>query len=426
MAAMDMRRLLHTALPYLLLALAFAALASVCMRGLPSELEGQALAAAGQLLQGKGTLNPQWGSLQASAVLLQPVLAASMALLGGTEGAAACMRLPFLALAFLEALLSYKLLQGTLGDTGSVLMSLGALLCCGCGLQIAAPYGLCVFFGYAAFLCALCSQRQRSEDDGSAGYARVLAPLGAGFFAVMAVVCNTVGATLMLVLWVAPLCFERSREVAVQMLWNAAGAVLGAAVFLLAATAGSDPLGQLHAVAAGLQAQRPTFQGDLPSLLLVAAAIPAAALYVGTLLAKRKSMPARVRTACCAAMLALGLACTAGAMAQNPSGGAELQEGPCAGLSVSASQEAAYSETLQLLDEVGSDDLYVLGEAQWALLGTAGGWAPLGDAEWVLAAAGSDAASFESEYGELYLPFSSNGSATLYKHVSEQSFITAA
>ncbi|MGN0072899.1 MAG: hypothetical protein ACI36W_03770 [Coriobacteriales bacterium] len=422
---MDMRRLLHTALPYLLVALAFAALASVCMRGLPSELEGQALAAANQLLQGKGTLNPQWGSLQASAVLLQPALALSTALLGGTAGAVACMRLVFLTLAFLEALLSCKLLQGSLGETGSMLMSLGALLCCGCGLAIAAPYGLCVFFGYAAFLCALCSQQQRSEDDGSAGYARVLAPLGAGLFAMMAVVCNMVAATLMLILWVLPLCFDRSREVAVQMLWNAAGAVLGAAIFLLAATAGSDPLGQLQAVAAGLQAERPTFNGDLPSLLLVAAVIPAAALYAGSLLSKRKPMPARVRTACCAAMLVLGLACTAGAMAQNPSWGTELQEGPCAGLDVSASQESTYGETLELLAKVEDDALYVLGNAQWVLLGAAGGWAPLGDAEWVLAVAGSDTNAFESEYGELYLPFSSNSSATLYKRVSEQSFIAA-
>ena len=146
MGHMNTQRLLHTALPFLLLALAFAALASLCVRGMPGQLEGQGLAAASQLLQGASPLNPQWGSLQASAVLLQPALALSIALLGSTQGAVASMRLVFLTLAFLEALVSYKLLLKRLGSTGSLLLSLGALLCSGCGLEMAVPYGLCVIF----------------------------------------------------------------------------------------------------------------------------------------------------------------------------------------------------------------------------------------------------------------------------------------
>lgn len=426
---MNTQRLLHTALPFLLLALAFAALASLCVRGMPGQLEGQGLAAASQLLQGASPLNPQWGSLQASAVLLQPALALSIALLGSTQGAVACMRLAFLTLAFLEALVSYKLLSKRLGSTGSLLLSLGALLCCGCGLEMAAPYGLCVIFGYAAFLCALASQELSARDDGSAsGYARVLAPLGAGFFAVLAVVSNTVAATLMLVLWVLALSFERSRQTAIQMLWNAAGAVLGAAVFLLAATAGSDPMANLQALLAGLQTDRPTFKGDIFGLLLVAAALPPAALYAGGLLAARRPMPARVTSACCAAMLVLGLACTAGSMAQGAGGRTTLDEGPCTGLAVSSAQASAYEDTLDLLAKANEGGLYVLGSDQWAVLAVPGGYAPLPEAEWVLGSGSGGDVSQElgPEYSELYLPFASAGGATLYKHTSKASYITQA
>ena len=123
-------------------------------------------------------------------------------------------------------------------------------------------------------------------------------------------------------------------------------------------------------------------------------------------------------------MLVLGLACTAGSMAQGAGGRTTLDEGPCTGLAVSSAQASAYEDTLGLLAKANEGGLYVLGSDQWAVLAVPGDYAPLGQAEWVLAS-GSDAAQgLGADYSESYLPFATAGSATLYKHTSKASYIT--
>ena len=426
MAAMDTRRLLHTALPYLLLALAFAAVAARCTQGVPSTHESSALAAAQQLLAGGSAACSQWGAAQASGFLLLPASALAASLAQGGAGLVLAVRMLFAAFSFAVALAAFKLLSPRMGQTPALCTCLGFMLCACSGAELIAPFGLCVSLGFGAFACALGSWNLLLEDDGSqTGYARVLLPLGAGLCAVTACIANHLAAPVMACLLLCSLALiaRTGARGLMQLLWCAAGAVLGTALFLLVATGFGQPAEVLAALAAGLAAPRLGEAGTAGGVLALLAILPPAALYLGALASGERGLPERVSWACGVALLVLGLAATAAAGLPTAGAGerVQLSSGPLEGIAVSAGEERTYSELLELLAKADEGALFVEGDAQWALLGRSDGYAPLGQAEWVLAVGGEAAGLSEAEY----LPFSSNASATLYKHVAPQSFITA-
>ncbi len=292
---MNTSRTLSIIIPYIVLAAVFAVLASAASAGFATAGESSALAAAKQLACGGAFYAYDWDAAGLFAPLLQPVYMAAVALGAGTQGIFYLMRVLFIGVSFAVALVGYRILASRTHQLLALLASVGFLLAAGLLRDVFGVYGIALDAAYLALVLRCCIKDQLDADNGEAtGYARVLAPVLAGFMGFIALLFSVWTALVLLLVFAASLaCAAATKDSArlMQQAWIAAGFVLGMAVYLIIVLGLAEPPQLFASLASAMVASacEPLSNAD-PVQLVCAAGL---AMVVLAVLALKSSLVAR-------------------------------------------------------------------------------------------------------------------------------------
>lgn len=386
---MNMNKTLSIIIPYIVLAVVFAALVQMAAYGFILPLESQTLAVLDQLSKGADIYAGNWGRAAAFAPVLQPAYLLASMMCGGYDGIAYTMRIVFVVIDFVVALVAYRALTNSMGRVISLFIALAYLVLVSNGADRLGPCGIgltCAFvaalFAWHAYLAAL-------KDDGvSSGYLRVLRPVLAGFFIVCAgLFSSDAGFLCIFALLFVVIAAQKERlpYLKVLLAWMLCGVVLASACYLLLVL-GYGELGSILSAFLSTGGRAFLDSGLVPefSALLLLGLFGVAVIDEDADVLKRLSA------------MALGLALIsaaiqlAGAFAAI-SGGTRIQEGPAEELICSHEDVSVYEDVCNIALKVDGDSVYVVSDEgdAWAYLvldGTRNDSEP----EWVLKVGNSD------------------------------------
>lgn len=388
---MNTNKTLSIIIPYIVLAVVFAALVQLAAYGFISPLESQTLAALDQLSKGADIFAGDWGRAAAFAPVLQPVYVLVTALCGGADGIVYTMRVLFVAVDFVVALVAYRVLAGTLERAASLFTALAYLVLVSCGVSLVGPYGIaltCAFaaglFGRSAYLAAL-------EDDGtSLGYLRVLRPVLAGFFFICAgLFSNSVGFACVFTLAVAAIFAAKSDAARFKtpLAWVLCGALLAAACYLLLALGYGDPGSVFCSLLSSSDGRAHLNTGLVCEFGMIA--------LLGSLAVSVANGKEKVSRAVALMALAFALVGAAilyvGTSIPALSAGSRIDAGPAKELVCAPADVQAYEEACELARKADGGSIYVVGDKgnDWAYL-LFDGVCNDNEPAWVLKTGGTD------------------------------------
>ena len=373
---MNTSRTLSIIIPYIVLAAVFAALASAASAGFATAGESSALAAAKQLACSGAFYAYNWGAAGLYAPLLQPVYMAAVALGAGTQGVFYLMRVLFVGLSFVVALVGYRILASRTHQLSALLASVAFLLAAGLLRDVFGVFGIALDAAYLALVLRCCIIDQLAADNGQAtGYARVLVPVLAGLMGFVALLFSAWAALVLLLVFAASLARAAAAKDSTRLMqqaWVAAGFILGVAVYLIAVLGFAEPPQLFAALASAMVAsvQEPLACTD-PVQLACAAGL---AMVVLAVLALKSSLAARhmhalaTRASSIASAL-LGIAALALAVAMlgpqlvrvyhEP----QIEYGPAQELHCSQDELCAYSDAyVTVRDSASAGSVFVGGQ----------------------------------------------------------------
>ena len=253
---MNTQRTLSIIIPYIVLAAIFAVLASAASAGFAAAGESSALAAAKQLACGGTFYAYDWGAAALYAPLLQPVFMAASFLGGGNDGIFYLMRVLFVGVSFIVALVGYRVLSQHREPLFALLASAAFLLAACLLRDVFGVYDIALDAAFLALVLRCCIIEQLAADSGEAtGYGRVLVPVLAGLAGFVALLFSFWAAIILLIVFAASLaCAARAKDTArlAQQAWIAAGFVLGLAVYLIVVLGLAEPAQVFGALTAAL------------------------------------------------------------------------------------------------------------------------------------------------------------------------------
>ncbi len=224
--------------PYLLLAVAFAALSARAQYSFCWIDESFYIALADRFYDGAVPFIDEWHPAQVYAPLLVPVYALFLQVTGTSDGIILFFRYAYLLVSFLTALVAYKVLSRDFGRFVSCAIALCYLFYIGANIQGLSYYSLCTTFFLLALLCAWGTWqriRDKKDADGAPGAARVLLPFGGGSFMALAIICNPCVIVIFALACLVALfvCIVAHRMGSfIPFVWAIAGAAVVAAIYL--------------------------------------------------------------------------------------------------------------------------------------------------------------------------------------------------
>lgn len=195
------------------------------------------VALADRLHDGAAPFLDEWHPAQVYAPLLLPLYTLYVNVTGGTDGIVLFFRLSYILVSFVVALFVYRVLSSDFGRFASCAIALCYLFYARANIQGPSYYSLCTTFFLLGLACSWLAFRWHREHrgDGAPGATRVLAPLLAGAFFALSVVCNPYVVVIFFLACLAGLvCALRGRQpkLFVPFLWAIAGTFVVAACYL--------------------------------------------------------------------------------------------------------------------------------------------------------------------------------------------------
>lgn len=351
-------------IPYLILAMLFVAMASYASCGFATSLESNALAAASQMARGSSLYAAGWGQAAVCAPLLQPVYSAAVTLGGGVEGIFYLTRVLAAGIAFVVALAAYRGLVDALGSVKALIVAATFMLIACLAREGLGVYGIAPLAAFGSLALGLVAKRALVQDKGEAsGYGRVLCPVLSGVLGLLAMLFSLWVGIVLIIVFAASAAIAaiyKQREGLFQLAWVAAGALLGAAVYLIVVLGLGEPSQVMGAIAASYAAQVPSIVSfssmasmrALLSRLAFAAAVVLLLAFESDVVAGRFGQCAD-RAARIASTIVVILAAAAVVL---PAFGARLtqmniDQGPAKELSVDAATASLYADAVSLAQD---------------------------------------------------------------------------
>ncbi len=230
-------RRLPTMLPYLLFLVALIALVQRSLLGFSWVDESFYLALADRLHDGAAPFLDEWHPAQVYAPLLLPLYDLYLNMTGSTDGILLFFRLVHVLLSFIVALFVYRVLARDFGRFAACAIALCYLFYVRANILGFSYYSLCTTFFLLGLTCAWVAFRRLRdrEDEGRPGAVRVLAPLFAGMFLALAIVCNPYVIVIFFLACAAGLVYALCRHrpvLFVPFAWAITGAFIVAACYL--------------------------------------------------------------------------------------------------------------------------------------------------------------------------------------------------
>ena len=230
---------LQIAVPYLLLAIAFALLAARAPFSFSWADESFYVALADRFYDGAAPFIDEWHPTQLYVPLLAPFYALYMLVVGSPHGIILYFRYIYLLISFLTAIVAYRVLSREFGRFAACSIALCYLFYLRANIQGPSCYSLCATFFMLALICALCTWtriRDELDDPDEPGAARVLLPLLGGAFIALSALCNIyVIAVFAIACLIALICCAKAHEMRhfIPFAWAIAGVIIVASVYLL-------------------------------------------------------------------------------------------------------------------------------------------------------------------------------------------------
>lgn len=263
---MNFKLTCKTALPYLLLAIAFAILAGQASVGYCSVEEGATMALVERLYEGAAPYVDEWLSIQSFAIVLLPFFSLWMSVTGDIDTVIYFFRLLFILAVFAASVFGYRVLRKSTGEAVAFMAALAALLCLGSNNDGFSCYNLCGLCLLVSGLCAWCTWLQMRDDDGTqTGYKRLLWPIACGMFAATAASCDLGILPLFIVsiLTAALLAaITRNPKVLIPFAWATLGYVVVLCVFFMYLLGFTDPATLAQSMAAAFTGSHGLSFGD--------------------------------------------------------------------------------------------------------------------------------------------------------------------
>lgn len=237
-------RHLSTAVPYLVLALAFVLLASRSVYSFCWLDESFYLSLVDGLYKGAVPFVDEWHPAQVYAPLLLPLYSAYVTATGGTEGVIYFFRMAYLLLAFAVSLATHKVLARSFGEGVGLAAALCYLFYVRANIQGPSYYSLCTTFFLLGLLCSWCTWLRARADDGSASTARVVLPVAAGAFFALAVCCNPYVVFIVVIAFVVAVALAALRHdgrILTPFAWGLCGCLVVGCCYLLFLLGRTDP-----------------------------------------------------------------------------------------------------------------------------------------------------------------------------------------
>ena len=230
-------RRLPTMLPYLLFLVALIALVQRSLLGFSWADESFYLALADRLHDGAAPFLDEWHPAQVYAPLLLPLYDLYLNMTGSADGILLFFRLMHVLLSFIVALFVYHVLARDFGCFAACAIALCYLFYVRANILGFSYYSLCTTFFLLGLTCAWVAFRRLRdrEDEGRPGAVRVLAPLFAGAFLALAIVCNPYVIVIFFLACAAGLVYALCRHrpvLFVPFAWAITGAFIVAACYL--------------------------------------------------------------------------------------------------------------------------------------------------------------------------------------------------
>lgn len=230
-------RRLPTMLPYLLFLVALIALVQRSLLGFSWVDESFYLALADRLHDGAAPFLDEWHPAQVYAPLLLPLYDLYLNMTGSADGILLFFRLAHVLLSFIVALIVYRVLARDFGRFAACAIALCYLFYVRANILGFSYYSLCTTFFLLGLTCAWVAFRRLRDREGEdrPGAVRVLAPLFAGAFLALAIVCNPYVVVIFFLACAAGLVYALCRHrpaLFVPFAWAIAGAFVVAACYL--------------------------------------------------------------------------------------------------------------------------------------------------------------------------------------------------
>lgn len=373
---MNTNKTLSIIIPYIVLAAVFAALVQLAAYGFMTPLESSTLAVLDQLSKGADIYASDWGAAALCSILLNSAYSATVALNGGlADGAVYFMRVLCIAVGFIVSLVAYKLVSARSSSVPALCLSAVWMVLVSSRASVVGIGGLGADCLLISVLLGWMAYADACDDDGTqTGYARILKPVSAGFFAVAALAFSAWMGLISLILIFARM-FSSSCEgkrMAALVGWIASGMVLALACYFIVALGCGEPNAVLDAVGSGLWASLTFADTHGVRLLLSVALVVASAVACIVVLEIGDAGRRHIRSGVLAAIGIVAVAaCAVSVQPAMASSSSKIEQGPGLGITCSSPQADRYQAALDMAAKAADgDSVYVDGSAadSWAYL----------------------------------------------------------